>query len=69
MALFDPAVLVKGPLIIGRFPLRIVMECTALDAQALFAAFVLAFRARWPQKLCGACDEGGGEGEHRALTA
>jgi exosortase H (IPTLxxWG-CTERM-specific) len=53
IALFDPAVLAKDALIVGRFPLRIVMECTALDAQALFAAFVLAFPASWKKKLLG----------------
>jgi exosortase/archaeosortase family protein len=53
VALFDDAVVVKGAIILGRFPMHIVMECTALDAQALFAAFVISFQATGVQKLLG----------------
>ncbi|HEX6242960.1 MAG TPA: hypothetical protein VFZ61_18735, partial [Polyangiales bacterium] len=39
----------------GAFPLQIVKACSALDAQALFAAAALAFPTRWPRKLLGLC--------------
>jgi exosortase/archaeosortase family protein len=53
LALFDRTVSVRGDLIEGRFPLRIVLDCAALDAQAVFAAAVVAFPAPWPRKLKG----------------
>jgi exosortase/archaeosortase family protein len=45
LELFDGAVQVRDTLITGRFPLRIVRSCSALDVQALFAASVSAFPA------------------------
>ena len=51
--LFDRSVTVSGNQIGGRFPLSIILDCSALDAQALFAAAVLATRARWSDKLVG----------------
>lgn len=51
LSLVDSTVTVQGDHISGRFPLRIVLDCAALDAQALFAAAVLAYPAAWPRKL------------------
>jgi exosortase/archaeosortase family protein len=51
--LFDRGVTVSGILITGRFSLAIVLDCAAIDAQALFAATVLAFPAPWRRKLTG----------------
>jgi len=51
--LFDPTAVVEGTLISGRFAVRIVLECSAAEAHALFAAFVLAFPSAWRQKLVG----------------
>jgi len=51
--LFDGEVSLQGTIISGRFPLEIVRSCSSLDAQALFAATVLAFPARIPMKVLG----------------
>jgi exosortase/archaeosortase family protein len=51
--LFDRAVTVSGNLITGRFSLAIVLDCAAIDAQALFAATVLAFPASWRRRVAG----------------
>ncbi len=54
IAWFEPHVrLVDGLVIAGRFPLQIVLDCTALDVQALYAAAVLASPARWKDKAAG----------------
>ena len=53
VALFDSSVRVDGVFILGRRPLRIVLDCAALDALALFAATVLAFPASARVKLIG----------------
>ena len=37
----------------GRFSLRIVLDCAALDAHALLAAAVIAFPASWRQRAAG----------------
>jgi len=42
-----------GTLIVGRFSLRIVLDCAALDAHALLAAAVLAFPVAWPRRIAG----------------
>ncbi|HKO91207.1 MAG TPA: hypothetical protein VJU61_08645, partial [Polyangiaceae bacterium] len=47
------AVTVEGTTVSGRFPFVVVLDCAALDAQALFAAAVLAFPARLKDKLLG----------------
>jgi len=47
------AVSVEGTTVGGRFPFVVVLDCAALDAQALFAAAVLAFPARLGDKLLG----------------
>jgi exosortase/archaeosortase family protein len=44
---------VEGTTVGGRFPFVVVLDCAALDAQALFAAAVLAFPARLGDKLLG----------------
>lgn len=44
---------VNGTTVIGRFPFVVVLDCAALDAQALFAAAVLAFPASFRAKLLG----------------
>ena len=54
IALFDPAARAQGTLIEGRFPLQIVLDCSAADSQALFLAAVLAFPAGWRPRLLGA---------------
>jgi exosortase/archaeosortase family protein len=51
--LLDNTVVVSGDLIQGRFSLRIVLDCAALDAHALFAAAVLAFPAPWSRRAAG----------------
>lgn len=51
--LFDDSAIVSGTKILGRFPLEIVRSCSSLDAQALYAATVLAFPARTTRKLLG----------------
>jgi len=53
IALFDPSVTVRGTLINGRFPVQVVKSCSSLDAQALYAAAVLAFPARVLDKTLG----------------
>ncbi len=50
---FDGAVTVSGHHIGGRFPLSIVLDCSALDAQALYVAAVLGIKARWSDKVVG----------------
>ena len=51
--LFDAGARAHGDLIDGRFSMRIVLDCAALDAQALLAAAVLAFPARWRYRIVG----------------
>jgi exosortase/archaeosortase family protein len=54
LALGDPSVrLVDEVLITGRFPLQIVLDCTALDVQALYSAAVLSAPLRWSVRLAG----------------
>jgi exosortase/archaeosortase family protein len=51
--LFDPSVTVTGRSLAGRFPLEVVLDCGALDVQAIFAAAVIAFPAPWPRRVSG----------------
>lgn len=53
IGLFDASVMVNLHDIGGRFPLRIVLDCAALDAQCLFAAAVLAYPAPWRHRIVG----------------
>lgn len=55
LAPFDPSVrLVDQVMITGRFPLLIVLDCTALDVQALYTAAVLSMPFGWRYTLLGA---------------
>jgi exosortase/archaeosortase family protein len=54
IALFDPAATARGARIEGQFPLEIVLDCSAADAQALFLGAVLAFPVEWRRKAIGA---------------
>jgi exosortase/archaeosortase family protein len=51
--LLDASVRAHGDLIEGRFSMRIVLDCAALDAHALLAAAVLTFPARWRHRIAG----------------
>jgi exosortase/archaeosortase family protein len=51
LAVFDPDVQYVAGTILGRFPLRVVKACGAFDAHALYAGAVLAYGARWYEKL------------------
>jgi exosortase/archaeosortase family protein len=51
--LFDATAQARGDTVDGRFSLRIVLDCAALDAHALLAAAVLAFPASWAQRAAG----------------
>ncbi len=51
--LFDAGARAHGDVIDGRFSMRIVLDCAALDAHALLAAAVLVFPARWRQRIAG----------------
>jgi exosortase family protein XrtM len=53
IGVFDPSAAVHGASIGGRFPLEIVLDCGALDVQAIFAAAVLAFPAPWRKRALG----------------
>ncbi|MDX2022913.1 MAG: archaeosortase/exosortase family protein [Deltaproteobacteria bacterium] len=52
--IFDGAATVDGHDIGGSFPLRIVLDCAALDAQALFVAAVFVYPAAWRKRVMGA---------------
>jgi exosortase/archaeosortase family protein len=47
----EPVGVTDDTLITGRFPLRIVLDCAALDVLALYVAAVLAYPARWFSKV------------------
>lgn len=53
LALFEPGVQVSGQDIVGRFSLRIVQSCDAMEAVILFTAAVLAFPAAWWRRATG----------------
>jgi exosortase/archaeosortase family protein len=53
LALFDPAVSVHGQDVVGRYSLRIVRNCDAMEANILFASAVLAFPGAWKKRLAG----------------
>jgi exosortase/archaeosortase family protein len=44
---FEPTLVVQGQNIIGRYSLRIVKTCDAMDTQILFASAVIAWPAAW----------------------
>lgn len=49
----DATVQVMGTSIHGRFPLEIVLDCAAVDAQALFVAAVATFPLPWRARVIG----------------
>ncbi|TPV94165.1 MAG: hypothetical protein B7733_16715 [Myxococcales bacterium FL481] len=53
VSLVEDGVRARGTVVWGRFPLRVVLDCAALDAIAVFAAAVLAFPAPWRKTLTG----------------
>lgn len=53
--LWEPGIaVVAGPTLTGRFPMQIVLDCAALDVQALYLAAVLVFPTTLRKKLWGA---------------
>jgi len=53
LGLLGEVVSLQGTTVVGRFPFTVVLDCGALDAQALFAAAVLAFPTAISRKLIG----------------
>lgn len=49
----DSAVSVSGSDILGRYPLRIVKNCDAIEVHILFASAVLAFPTSWRRRALG----------------
>jgi len=47
---FDPAVIVTGDRIDGRFSLQIVRNCDAIEVNILFVSAILAFPAPWKRR-------------------
>jgi exosortase/archaeosortase family protein len=54
IGLFEPGVRVSGVEIVGRYALRIVKTCDAMDVKTLFVAAVLAWPAPWRRRLAAA---------------
>jgi exosortase/archaeosortase family protein len=50
LRIFEPGVRVEDTVITGRYSLRIVKTCDAMDANILFAAAVLAVAGSWSRK-------------------
>jgi exosortase/archaeosortase family protein len=50
---FGEDISVQGTTVLGRFSYVVILDCAALDAQALFAAAVLAFPVALRDKLIG----------------
>lgn len=53
LRIIEPHVVVQGTEIVGRFPLRIVKNCDAIEINILFMAATLAFPAPWKRRLVG----------------
>ena len=53
LALIEPGIRVSGQDINGRFGLRIIQSCDAIEAVILFAAAVLAFPVAWWRRSIG----------------
>jgi exosortase/archaeosortase family protein len=53
VALFDPAVHVTGAELVGRYSLRIVKDCDAMDVTILLVAAMLAFPASAGRRAMG----------------
>src|SRR5262252_4261153 len=55
LSLFEPHITVTGQNILGRYPLRIIRGCDAVDAQILLVAAILATHAcSWRRRVGGA---------------
>jgi exosortase/archaeosortase family protein len=50
----DPRVHVAGPTIVGRYSLRIVRTCDAMDATILLVAAMVSWPGAWRRRLVGA---------------
>ena len=48
---FDPTLVVQGQSLTGRFSLRIVKTCDAMDVQILFVSAVLAWPGPWLRRV------------------
>jgi exosortase/archaeosortase family protein len=55
LRVFGELVQLDGTQVSGRFSFVVVLDCAALDAQALFAASVLAYPAPWWARVVGVC--------------
>jgi exosortase H (IPTLxxWG-CTERM-specific) len=53
LSLIEPGIHVSGQDILGRYGLRIIKSCDAMEAVILFMAAVLAFPAAWRTRLIG----------------
>lgn len=53
LRLLGESVTVQNSVVSGNFSYVVVVDCAALDVQALFAAAVLAFPSRWTTRLIG----------------
>lgn len=51
--LFDETAIVSGTEIQGRFAVRVVKSCDAMEVKILFSSAVLAFPAPWKHRLVG----------------
>lgn len=51
IGLFDPSAVLLGNEIHGRFAVRIIKGCDAMEAKILFVSAVLAFPGAWSRKL------------------
>jgi exosortase/archaeosortase family protein len=54
LRLFERGVTVSGPDIIGRYSLRLVRTCDAMDVNILLVSAVLAWPGRWRRRLLAA---------------
>jgi exosortase/archaeosortase family protein len=54
LAIVDSSVHVSQDVIGGRYALRMVKTCDAMEANLLFVAAVVAFPAPWPRKVAAA---------------
>lgn len=52
---FDPRAQAQGDMVLGQFPLQIVLDCAALDAQAMLSVAILVAAGSVPQKVAGMC--------------
>ena len=52
-SLFDHSAVALGDVVQGSYSVKIVLDCAALDAHALYGAAVLAFPARWSARAWG----------------